>query len=106
MRRPGAAHSVAWKHQKREIQLGSRLHGQMKHSISVKEITHKASENFSTAHQKFRPLWTLSGESAPPPAPPPPPTRPIRAAINRSLSGTSGSGSFKGCKVYWFCNAI
>ncbi|GAA47745.1 hypothetical protein CLF_100750 [Clonorchis sinensis] len=24
MRRPGAAHSVAWKHQKREIQLGSR----------------------------------------------------------------------------------
>ncbi|GAA56991.1 hypothetical protein CLF_111951 [Clonorchis sinensis] len=25
MRRPGAAHSVAWKHQKREIQLGSRL---------------------------------------------------------------------------------
>ncbi|GAA37929.2 chromosome transmission fidelity protein 1, partial [Clonorchis sinensis] len=25
MRRPGAAHSVAWKHRKREIQLGSRL---------------------------------------------------------------------------------
>ncbi|KAG5454446.1 hypothetical protein CSKR_113111 [Clonorchis sinensis] len=25
MRRPGAAHSVAWKHHKREIQLGSRL---------------------------------------------------------------------------------
>ncbi|KAG5442553.1 hypothetical protein CSKR_108755 [Clonorchis sinensis] len=24
MRRPGAAHSVAWKHHKREIQLGSR----------------------------------------------------------------------------------
>ncbi|KAG5447683.1 hypothetical protein CSKR_112138 [Clonorchis sinensis] len=25
MKRPGAAHSVAWKHHKREIQLGSRL---------------------------------------------------------------------------------
>ncbi|KER31847.1 hypothetical protein T265_01938 [Opisthorchis viverrini] len=26
MRRPGAAHSVAWKHHKREVQLGSRCH--------------------------------------------------------------------------------
>ncbi|KAG5445997.1 hypothetical protein CSKR_108117 [Clonorchis sinensis] len=36
MRRPGAAHSVAWKHQKREIQLGSRsIQFSQEHLISL-----------------------------------------------------------------------
>ncbi|KAG5448468.1 hypothetical protein CSKR_101906 [Clonorchis sinensis] len=42
MRGPGAAHSVAWKHPKLEIQLGSR-------------------KNSSTAHDRFRPSWVSSG---------------------------------------------
>ncbi|KER33716.1 hypothetical protein T265_00404, partial [Opisthorchis viverrini] len=45
--------STAWKHHKREIQLGSR------------ETTHKVAENSSTAHDRFRPSWGSSGGRSP-----------------------------------------
>ncbi|KAG5444159.1 hypothetical protein CSKR_101649 [Clonorchis sinensis] len=70
-RRPGTAHSVAWKHHKREIQLGSRILSTQNSRSMAGEIitrigifmktTHKVAENSSTAHKGFRSSWGPSG---------------------------------------------
>ncbi|KAG5454278.1 hypothetical protein CSKR_106541, partial [Clonorchis sinensis] len=70
MRRPGAAHSVAWTHHKREIQLGSRPPHvsvgtifETSQYIFIKETPHKVAENSSTAHEQFRSSCRSSVES-------------------------------------------
>ncbi|KER28508.1 hypothetical protein T265_04649 [Opisthorchis viverrini] len=89
MRRSGAAHSVAWNHQNRRIQLGSRNLRSYTRRFSennyfdhkrisprfvvksylgcffIKEITHKVTGNSSTAHDWFRCSWDSSGTCSP-----------------------------------------
>ncbi|KER28314.1 hypothetical protein T265_04843 [Opisthorchis viverrini] len=72
MGRPGAAHSVAWKHHNREIQMGSRPpHDSVRtifeisHYIFIKETTDKVAENSSTAHDRFLPSRGSSGRRSP-----------------------------------------
>ncbi|KER27808.1 hypothetical protein T265_13728, partial [Opisthorchis viverrini] len=72
MRWPGAAHSVAWKHHKRETQLGSRPPHvslgtifEISQYIFIKETTHKVAKDSSTVHDRFRPSWGSSGRCSP-----------------------------------------
>ncbi|KAG5454532.1 hypothetical protein CSKR_104886 [Clonorchis sinensis] len=92
MRRPGAAHSAACKHHKREIQLGSRPPHVpvatifeisrcmfIRNALLIRLLktlrqptigfallgAHQIAENSSTAHDRLRPSWGSSGTCSP-----------------------------------------
>ncbi|KER31846.1 hypothetical protein T265_01936 [Opisthorchis viverrini] len=61
MRRPGAAHSVAWKHHKREVQLGSRCHSNECIFASAMQFGFKDNDNNNCS--AVIPLWCLADKS-------------------------------------------